>query len=117
MTGGSAGQGLCRPGPQELQEWSKQLVQTAQPDGHLPSESALDYMRMLPPQGAISDLYGGPTNLSRQRSWEHNRVCGMAEHECSHSLTSMKGIFSCMSAWCRAALQSHSILLPHLACA
>ena len=64
----------CRPGPQELKEWSKQLVQKPpQPDMTMPADSALDYLRMLPPQSALPDLYG-PTNLSRQRSWEHNRV-------------------------------------------
>lgn len=65
----------CRPGPVELQAWSQQLVQKAQPDMQLPADGALDMLRMLPPQAnmPMPELYG-PASLSRLRSWEHNRV-------------------------------------------
>ena len=66
---------VSRPGPTELQAWSKQLVQKVPLDASLPADRALDYLRMLPPQAnmPMPDLYG-PSNRSRQRSWEHSRV-------------------------------------------
>ena len=67
---------LCSPASEELHAWAQQLVGNPWlTQSQVPSDaSSLELMRLMhQPQGP--DLFPTNLSLSRQRSWEHNRVC------------------------------------------